>query len=346
MDVFVLGGTRFVGRAIVDRLLRDGHAVTLMNRGVSDDPFGTQVSRILGDRKDPSTLDRAFRRADYDVVVDVTAYHESDTEALIERTRERVGHLVHISTASVYLIRDGLLPPFAESDYTGRLTPRPSGRESSWLYGYHKRRCEDALQRAWENDRFPFTVLRLPMVVGVHDYTRRALAYFERIASRGAVLLPDGGLNSWGFLWVDDVADVVANNLANSAAFGRAYNLAQREALSVRQFVEFASDGMGVQPNLVHVPTQWLESVGLGTSFSPYSHQHDILLDCRLADTELLFRPTPARSWVAKLIDHFLSAWDGTVRSHAATRATELELATELSRVRLSRLRAVSESDG
>lgn len=344
MNVFVLGGTRFVGRAIVDRLLREGHAVTLLNRGVSDDPFGTRVSRVVGDRKDPAVLDRAFRRSDYDVVIDVTAYHESDTEALIERCRDRVGHVVHISTASVYLIRDGLLPPFAEADYAGRLTPRPTGRESSWLYAYHKRRCEDALERAWDNDRFPFTSLRLPMVVGVHDYTRRALAYLERIASRGAVLLPDGGLNSWGFLWVDDVADVVAANLVNSGAFGRSYNLAQREALSLRQLVEFSAEAMGVQPNLVHIPSQWLESVGLGTSFSPYSHHHDILLDCRRADAELLFRPTPARAWVGKLVEHFLSTWDGVVRSHAATRATELELAAELSRVRLSRLRAVSET--
>ena len=335
MKVLVFGGTRFIGRAIVARLLREGHQVTLLNRGLSPDPFGTRVRRVIGDRRKVETLENAVRKGEYDVVVDINAYHESETANVIARFKNRIGHLIHISTAAVYLIREGLFPPFRESDFHGRLLPKQPGNESSWLYAYHKRRCEEALNRAWEEDRLAFTSLRLPMVVGAHDYTRRADAYLERIMSGGPLLLPQGGLNSWGFLWVEDVAEAVTENLANSAAFGRSYNLAQRESTTVRQFIELTADLLGRAPQLFSLPTEWLEAVGLGTTFSPYSHDHDVLLDCRAAEEDLLFRPTPILEWAEHLVADFKSRWSGVLEAFAATRPFELLLASEVSKIRL-----------
>ncbi len=344
MQILVFGGTRFIGRAIVARLLREGHKVTLVNRGVSPDPFATRVSRIIGDRRDPETIKRAAARREYDAVVDVTAYHESQTAAVVEAFKNRIEHFIHISTAAVYLIREGLLPPFREDDFHGRLRPKQPDRESSWLYAYHKRRCEETLVRAWEEDRFPFTSLRIPMVTGPHDYTGRADAYLERIASGGPVLLPEGGLNSWGFLWVEDIAETVAANLANSVAFGRAYNLSQRESLSLRQFVELAAGFLDSKPQFLSVPSSWLNAVGLGTGFSPYTHHHDILLDCRAAEEDLLFRPTPAVRWIDRLVRDFRKHWNGAVQAFGSTRSFELLLASELAKLRLPTFNAVSVS--
>jgi nucleoside-diphosphate-sugar epimerase len=50
MHVLVIGGTRFVGYQLVWRLLAAGHRVTILNRGMHDDPFGTRVERIVADR--------------------------------------------------------------------------------------------------------------------------------------------------------------------------------------------------------------------------------------------------------------------------------------------------------
>ncbi len=50
MNVLVLGGTQFVGRHIVEELLRGGHAVTTLNRGQSIDELPPQVERLRGDR--------------------------------------------------------------------------------------------------------------------------------------------------------------------------------------------------------------------------------------------------------------------------------------------------------
>jgi dTDP-glucose 4,6-dehydratase len=335
MQVLVIGGSRFIGRAIVQRLLMEGHRVTLLNRGQSQDPFGTRVSRVIGDRSDASTLQRAVARREFDVAIDVIAFREEDTQTAVDRLRGRIGHFIHVSTASVYLVRDRLYCPFREEDFAGRLAPKTETSRSSWLYGYHKRRCEQALQRAWESDRFPYTALRLPMVVGPDDYTGRAQAYLERLADDGPVLLPDGGLNSWGFIWVNDVAESIAVNLMNANAFGRAYNLAQREIVSVRQFVEAAASSMGKRPPLVSVPSEWLVRLNLGTSFSPYTHDHDIVLDLAMAHRDLLFEPTPFTAWCEQLVAGFRSTWDGTPSRHYVTRPLEIRLVHDLSQLRI-----------
>jgi nucleoside-diphosphate-sugar epimerase len=338
MQVLVIGGSRFIGQTVVQRLLADGHRITLLNRGQSPDPFGTRVSRVIGDRSDPETLKRALARRDFDVVLDVIAFREEDTQGAIAQLGGRIGHFIHISTASVYLIRDRLFCPFREEDFDGRLAPRTEATSSSWLYAYHKRRCEVALQHAWEADQFPFTSLRLPMVIGPDDYTERSLAYLERLADGGPLIMPDGGLNSWGFLWVGDVAETIAANLMNANTLGRAYNLAQREVVSVRQFVETAATALGRAPTLATVPSEWLQRLSVGTGFSPYTHDHDIVLDIGAAGRDLLFEPTPFAAACEQLVRHFQSTWSGQPSRLYATRPLELRLVQELGRLRIPSL--------
>lgn len=333
MQVLVIGGSRFIGLAVVQRLLMDGHRITLLNRGRTPDPFGTRVSRVLGDRSDPATLQRAVLRRDFDVVVDIIAFREEDTRSAVERFAGKIGHFIHVSTASVYLIRDRVLCPFREEDFAGRLAPKTEATSASWTYAYHKRRCELVLAQAWEADQFPYTALRLPMVVGPRDYTERAQAYLERLVDGGPVILPDGGLNAWGFLWVHDVAEAIAANLMNANAFGRPYNLAQREVVSLRQFVETAAADLGQRASLASVPSEWLNRINLGTAFSPYTHDHDIVLDISAAQRDLLFEPTPFLSWSAQLVADFRSHWDGTPSRLYATRPLELRLVQELAQL-------------
>ena len=335
MQVLVIGGSRFIGLALVQRLLMDGHRITLVNRGRTADQFGTRVSRVIGDRSDPQTLQRAVARREFDAAIDVISFRGEDTQTAIEKLAGRIGHFIHISTASVYLIRERLLAPFREDDFAGRLAPKSEATSSSWTYAYHKRRCEVALAHAWESDQFPYTALRLPMVVGPGDYTERAQSYLERLLDGGPIILPDGGLNSWGFLWVADVAETIAANLMNANAFGRAYNLAGREIVALKQFVETAAAHLGVRPTLASVPLDWLNRLNLGTAFSPYTHDHDIVLDTSAAERDLLFEPTPFFSWCERLVADFRAHWDKTPSRLYATRPLELRLVHELAQLRI-----------
>jgi nucleoside-diphosphate-sugar epimerase len=67
MKVLILGGNRYVGKRVAQLFLKNGHEVTLLNRGNIDDGLGANVERILGDKSRLSTL---LGRRQFDVVID------------------------------------------------------------------------------------------------------------------------------------------------------------------------------------------------------------------------------------------------------------------------------------
>src|SRR5690242_16753667 len=98
-SLLVLGGSGFVGRAVVDEGRRRGWEVTTFNRGRGVAIEG--VSRIIGDRLDPASLS-PLRSAEWDLVVDTWSgapRAARDSAALLI---DRAAHYVYISSASVY----------------------------------------------------------------------------------------------------------------------------------------------------------------------------------------------------------------------------------------------------
>ncbi|HEX4063307.1 MAG TPA: NAD-dependent epimerase/dehydratase family protein [Streptosporangiaceae bacterium] len=71
MHILVLGGTRFLGRAVVDAALGRGDEVTLFNRGQSNPELYPGLKKIIGDRAGDLT---ALSSRSWDAVVDVAAY--------------------------------------------------------------------------------------------------------------------------------------------------------------------------------------------------------------------------------------------------------------------------------
>src|SRR5688572_14412336 len=193
MHVLIIGGNRFMGHGLTWRLLAGSHQVTHFNRGSLQDPFGSRIERLRGDR---TTLDFRNRLAGrrFDAVVDFAAFKGSDARDCVGVLQGNVGHYILISTGQVYLVRSGCPWPAAERDYDGPVMPRPADAAdvSEWEYGVGKRDCEDVLAEAWEKQRFPATRLRIPMVDGERDHQRRLEAYLWRILDGGPVLVPAG----------------------------------------------------------------------------------------------------------------------------------------------------------
>ena len=74
MRLLILGGTRFVGRHLVEAARRDGHEVTLFNRGTSAPGLFPGVETLVGDRDgDHAALTRGTWDA---VVVDIETGRE------------------------------------------------------------------------------------------------------------------------------------------------------------------------------------------------------------------------------------------------------------------------------
>ncbi len=328
MKILVIGGTRFFGYHIVTKLLAEGHDVTLFNRGRTPDNLGDRVRRIKGDRNDRRDFREKLGRENFDAVVDMIAFVAEDDRSAVETFAGRIGHFFHISTGSVYVVTKDFPCPLQEKDFDREVVPRPGKNEDWWLYGYHKRKCEEVLGEAYQKYGFPVTILRLPIVMGERDYTLRAYSYFLRLEDGKPVILPDGGLNVFTHIYQDDIARTVSGNLLNNTAHGQAYNLAQPEILTLRSFVQEAARILGRNPDLVDVPSWVLDKSGLGTSFSPFFMRRPFVLSTEKARRDLNFSSTPFATWLRKTICWFKEDYSGGPPENYMSREREITLAS------------------
>ncbi len=179
MKILVIGGTRFFGKRLVHNLIKSGHQVTILTRGNTVDDFGASVQRLKGDRTDAQQL-KSLIKENYDSVVDQMCMTAADAHASIEAFRGRIGQYVMTSTLSVYDADAALL----ETDW---MAEDYKAGEASHPYQEGKRAAEHALLSA----PFPVASMRIPIVLGTDDYTRRLHMHIEHVAQEKALSFPN-----------------------------------------------------------------------------------------------------------------------------------------------------------
>jgi 2'-hydroxyisoflavone reductase len=196
MRLLVLGGTRFVGRALVEAALERGHEVTLFNRGrTNPELFGDQVEKVRGDRN--SDLSRLAGRH-WDAVIDVAAQHPDDVARSLDALSGAIGRYLFVSTVSVYA--DQSTPPREGAAVLRLSDPQDRSPES---YGARKATCEHLARQALEGRA---TIVRPGLIVGPHDPTDRFSYWPRRIAQGGKVLAPGDPADPLQFIDVRDLA--------------------------------------------------------------------------------------------------------------------------------------------
>ena len=184
MKLLVFGGTRFLGRAVVECALQHGHAVTLFNRGHTNPDLFPEAEKLRGDRE--GNLD-ALRGRDWEAAVDPSGYVPSTVRRSSEALADAVGHYVFISSVSVYADFSG---PLREGDALASLDPEHSAeelREDYANYGPLKALCEEVVAEVFPGRH---ANVRAGLLVGPHDPTGRFTYWPHRVARGGDVLAP------------------------------------------------------------------------------------------------------------------------------------------------------------
>lgn len=300
MDILIVGGTQFLGYHILEKLLKEGHNLSVFHRGIHKVPFGG-VEEIKGDWHNPYETEKVLKGKRYDVVIHTICFSEADGYLAYKIFKNSTEHFIVISSAAVYLLNPELPIPYLEEDALLDI-PKYYKESEKHLYGYGKREADIYFLTKHTRANFPCTILRPPVVVGKNDYTGRLATYFCQIEKEHPIILPDGGQNLWGFLYVEDLADFVLKILKNKKSFGRVYNLAQREAVSLRQLIMKMGKIMGKVPKMVDIPSSFLLKTPLGVNFSPLYSPNHILLDISAAIRDFGFTPTPFSKWIEELV--------------------------------------------
>ncbi|WP_172252671.1 NAD-dependent epimerase/dehydratase family protein [Saccharibacillus deserti] len=184
-NMLVLGGTRFFGKLLVEKLLEAGHTVTIATRGTTEDPFGDRVKRIRVDRTDESALAAAVQGQYWDVVYDNICYQADEARAAIRVFTGRVGRYVLTSSLSVYETGSAEVKEEQVNTASMEIPPSPVGQVP---YGEGKAQAEAVFFR---EAPFAAAAARLPIVLGPHDYTKRLHFHIDRIQNGTSFVMPN-----------------------------------------------------------------------------------------------------------------------------------------------------------
>lgn len=302
MRILVMGGTRFMGPAVIAELERRGHEVTAFNRGTRATAETGRSRQVHGDRDDPGQLTQLAGEA-FDAVVDMSAYLRSQTDSLL-KVLPGVERWIHISSGAVYEPQPIL--PWPETT--------PYGPWSLWgTYAVEKLGCELSLQ-----DRRPAELatvcLRFPIVLGPANYAPREEFVFNRLLDDEEIILPGHGKAVLQFLSIHEVGEAVANATEVAAPGFEAYNIANHGFASLESFVSLCGAIAGKEPRIRLGPA-------LPEPFDPYGStfpfpNEDYVLDVTkswyhgIAPQERGLEPTLAEAYEALMASPERRSWE------------------------------------
>ncbi len=209
MRILIIGGTRFLGRHLVETALDRSHDVTLFNRGKSNPDLFPQLETILGDRE--QDINKLNGRI-WDAVIDVAGYLPRIVRLSAEVLKENVARYVFISTISVY--RDFKEIGIDESYPVGTLENETVEEITGETYGPLKALCEQVVQDIYGMRAL---IVRPGLIVGPHDPTDRFTYWPVRVARGGDVLTPQGPEAPIQIVDVRDLADFIIGLIQDNA---------------------------------------------------------------------------------------------------------------------------------
>jgi nucleoside-diphosphate-sugar epimerase len=261
MRVLVIGGTGFIGRFLVPRLIDAGHNVAVLQRPDSAKPLPDGARSIRGDRHVLSDSARALRDFAPDVVVDLILSSGRQATALMDVFRGHASRVVVVSSIDVYRAMDvvhrrdeGSLEPLPlreDSALRTKLHPYPASqvRMMKQVFGWLDEDYDKIpVERAALGDvELPGTVLRLPMIYGPGDPRHRFFPMLKRMDDQRPVIVLPRSVANWKSPrgYVENVAAAITLATASEQARDRVYNVAEAESFSEFEWARMLAHAIG-----------------------------------------------------------------------------------------------------
>lgn len=203
MKILILGGTKFLGRHLVDAALAAGHEVTLFNRGKTNPTLFPTIETMIGDRE--HDIDKfASAGREWDAAIDVAGYVPRIVRLSAQSLERAVKKYVFISSVSVY--QDYKKAGMDESYPVGKLADEAVEEITGETYGPLKALCEKVVQEIYGESAL---IIRPGLIVGPYDPTDRFTYWPLRVKRSGDMITPDKPQTPIQIIDVRDLAEFI-----------------------------------------------------------------------------------------------------------------------------------------
>ncbi len=247
MKVLFIGGTGIISSACSELAVSRGIDLYHLNRGKSNSlrPI-PGVNTIRADIRNYAETEQALGDHKFDVVVNWIAFTIEHIQSDINMFTKRTKQYIHISTAALYETPPSSLPITEE---TLRSNP-------FWEYARNKIAAENLLMEAYKEKGFPYTIVRPS-----HTYDKTliplqgGITALMRMKQGLPVVVHGDGSSIWTLTHHKDFAKGLVGLLGKQEAINQAYHITGDEWLSWDNIFRLMGAAMGVEPNMVHIPS-------------------------------------------------------------------------------------------
>jgi 2'-hydroxyisoflavone reductase len=259
VDVLVIGGSVFLGRAVVDEALAQGADVTVFNRGKSG-PTPPGATQVTGDRTSQADLAQLTDRH-FDVVVDTCGYVPADVTLSANLLAPTSGHYAFVSSINAYpdwpTEADYHASGVHDGDPDATRDDVPEGMDGPDTYGWLKVGCELATTRAFGAARS--SVLRGGSIVGPHDSEIGRLPWWiDRVSRGGDVLVPGAPDDAMALI---DSRDLARFALSGAAGIFETAGPSGRDTRA--DLMAACAAATGSDATFTYVDGEWLDEQGV-----------------------------------------------------------------------------------
>ena len=288
MKILVIGGTRYFGIHMVNKLLEQGHKVTIATRGKTPDLYGNKVERITIQRTNEESMREALQGKHFDVVIDKIAYCSNDIRYVMDYVD--CDKYIYMSSTSVYNPKH---MDTVESDFDGYSKDFVWCGRKEFPYEEIKRQAEYALWQKYLDKNW--IAVRYPFAIGKDDYTKRLLFYVEHVIKSERMYI-DNIDYQMSYIRSDEAGDFIAylvdknvNGAINGSASG---------TISIREVIGYVEEKTGKCAVLSENGEE-----------APYNGEPEYSINTDKAE-KIGYHFSNLKDWIYELLDYYIEQVD------------------------------------
>ncbi len=235
MKILVMGGTRFVGKSLVGKLLEQNYEVDVFTRG--NKAHNENTNLIKGDRNNLESILK-LKNKKYDFVFDISGRELEQTKLLIQNLCDSFQRYIYVSSAGVY--KDNYELPLSEKDPLD-----PNSR--------HKGKFET--ENWLINQKIPFTSFRPTYIYGPGNYNKIENWFFERLFKNKSIPIPGDGSLLTQLGHVSDLTDVMIRCINYEISKNNIYNCSGDKGVTIKGLIYICAEVCGLNKNDISLKT-------------------------------------------------------------------------------------------
>jgi nucleoside-diphosphate-sugar epimerase len=287
MKVLVIGGNRFFGKRLVEKLSRQHVDLTVMNRTGPGQGTPANVKHIILDRRTLKRHHPELSGKTWDIIYDQVCYDAPEAESAIEAFDGKVGKYVFTSTLSVYDSGANIY----ESAFDPRSHRIVFGTKPILNYAEAKRDAEAVF---FQKAPFSVVAVRFPFVLGEDDYTERLKFHVQCVLNEKPIHFPNPKARV-SMIHAADAARFLG--LLEQRDFFGPVNCAATDPISMNELIHMIGAKAGRIGQLATIESE-------GES-SPYGKESDWFMNTDL-QKKLGYECLPITEWLPVLIGRLL----------------------------------------